>query len=160
MRQEKLITIDGHEYKLHQLGALEGRRIWLKLIRVLAAPIRDLASAGKLNESSIATALAAVVENLDEFTAEEMYVALGRSCEVKVMGNEGERWPKLEASVFDEHFAGRYLAMSQWLGESVVFNFASFFDASSLGKMSALVRKVQGDKSPSPASSTGTSGES
>ena len=155
MRQEKLVTIDGHEYNIRQLGALEGRRLWLKLLQVLAAPLKSLAGAGKFDEATLAQALAAVVENLDDRTAEELYEVFGRNCEVK----EGDRWPQLTGVIFDTHFAGRYVAMSQWLGECVVFNFAGFFEGMSLGKISALARRVA-VTSPSPTDSTGTSIES
>jgi len=159
LRKEKELTIDGHEYRIRQLGALEGRRLWLKLLRVLAGPLKELALAGKFDEVTLTTGIASVVENLDEATAEELYVAFGKNCELRVAGDQGERWPKLDGVVFDTHFAGRYLAMSQWLGECVVFNFAGFFDGTSLGKITALAQKAAA-KSASPTTSTGTSTES
>jgi hypothetical protein len=158
-RQEVRFEVDGETYKLTQLGALEGRRIWLRLLKVLVHPIRSLATAGRLNESALVDALALAVENLDEATAEALYIAFGKACSVRVVNEAGEKWPTLEGVVFDNHFAGNYVAMSQWLGQCVVLNFGNFIGGNSLGSLSDLLQKA-GGRSPSPKASTGSSGES
>lgn len=154
-RQQKHFEINGQHYHLTQLGALEGRRLWLKLAKVVAGPLRELANAANANEATIMQVVAGIVENLNEEVEEELMNAFGRSCTVRV----GERTPYLEGVIFDEHFAGDYVAMSKWFGECVVFNFASFLGDGALGKLSDLASKAA-PKSLSRKESTGGSGES
>lgn len=153
--QEKRVTIDGHEYNIKQLGALQGRKVWLKLLHVLVAPLRELSTSSDLNEKAIAGALAAAIDTLDEKTAEELYEIFGQHCEL----HSGEKWPKLDGPVFDIHFAGRYLSMTKWLWECISFNFAGFLGDTSLGKMTDLLR-TEVSKRVSPRVSTGLPGES
>ncbi len=157
--KEKSFEIDGHDYKATMLGALAGRRLWLKLLHVLAGPLKELASHGTLDQKAGVGAIASLLDALDEGTAEELYEVFGKSCRVR----NGERWPQLEGVVFDTHFAGRYVAMTKWLGEMIAFNFASFLGDMSLGSITALMAKATakaGTASTSPKDSTGTSGAS
>lgn len=156
-RKNKKITIDGHEYNMTQLGALQGRDLWLKLLQVIAEPMQVLANADGLTEATATRAIAKALQSLDRETLAEMYQVFGASCEVRV----DERWPKLTDVIFDEHFSGRYVSMSKWLLESVVFNFADFLGDISLGKIGGMMQAaVAASKRPSPTASTGLSGES
>jgi hypothetical protein len=157
MIKTKTITIDGDDYVITQLGAITGRRIWLKLAKIIAAPMRVLGSAKGISEESMAAALAAAVTEMDEATIEELYAAYGPRCTVRV----GERSPELQGEVFDQHFAGRYLTMSKWLLECTLFNFADFLGATSLGSIATTIQAMMSARqSKSPKDLTGTSGES
>jgi len=157
---EKDVTIDGHDYKLQQLGAREGRKIWLKLWQALVAPLKELAAADAYDEKALVGALAAVLEGLDDDTAEQLYEVFGKHTIVRVPQPEGgEKWPQLTGVVFDQHFARRYVQMSHWLAECVLYNFGSFLGDMSLGQMIARVQKAA-SKRPSPQASTGSSGAS
>lgn len=158
MIKTKSVNIDGDDYVITQLGAVTGRRIWLKLLKVIAAPMRVLAgSHGGLSEETIASALASAVESLDDATVDELYTTFGPRCTVRV----GERMPELTGEVFDQHFAGRYVSMSKWLLECVLFNFADFLGGTSIGQIgSSLQAMMTAHQSKSPKDSTGTSGES
>lgn len=156
MLKEHKFSIDGHDYQLTQLGAIQGRRIWLKLLHVLAAPLKELAQQETFNQSAGVMALAALVQSLDDATTEELYAVFGQTCRVR----NGEKWPLLDETQFDLHFAGRYISMSKWLGECLRFNFAGFLGDTSLGSIVALASKATGSKSTSPTISTGTSGDS
>jgi hypothetical protein len=154
--QQKTFIIDGVSYTATQLGAKKGRKIWLKLMQIIAPSLRELGTLKKLDEKAIASALAAAVENLDDATLEELYLVFGETCTVMLpTGNT----PNLTDVVFDQHFAGNYLAMTQWLWECIVFNFASFLDGTGPGKMSDLVKRVV-SRSESLTASTGSSGGS
>lgn len=169
-RQVKTFTIDGSSYTISQLGALKGRKIWLKLVQLMAAPMREMAKADHFDEQSIMGALAAGVENLDEATLEELYEAFGEACTIAVSATNN---PALTGVVFDNHFAGNYQAMSVWLFECVKFNFAGFLDGASSGTLASMMQKATamrqavnervggGTKSPVPqTASTGSSSES
>jgi hypothetical protein len=155
MLKTKRVTVDGEEYELTQLGAVEGRRLWLRLLRVITGPIKELAASPALDERSFTLAVALVVEHLDDETAEALYAAFSKTARVR----QGERWPTLEGAIFDIHFAGRYLSMTKWLAECVLFNFADFLGEASLGSVTDLVRGAV-SKRTSPKVSTGLSGES
>ncbi len=155
--QVKKFAIDGVNYELTQLGAKKGRKIWLKLMQIIAPSLRTLGSFKKVDQEAIVIALAAAVENLDADTAEELYIEFGATCTVMLpTGNT----PNLTEQVFDQHFAGNYIAMSKWLWECVAFNFASFLGDTSIGSMSDLVKRVTASKSGSQTGLTGSSGES
>jgi hypothetical protein len=155
----KRVAIDGHDYEITQLGALRGRKLWLKLLHVIAEPLKTLGSLETLNEQAFATVIAAALEGLDEATVEEFCDTYGASCTVRV----GERWPTLTGEVFDQHFARRYVSMSKWLLECTTFNFADFLGDNSLGNLAAKFRAAAAKASPGqnpPTTSTGSSGES
>lgn len=131
MIQEKEFSVDGQDYKLTTLGAIEGRKIWLRLIHLLAGSLKALGEAPKLDDAAIAQSLGQLIENVDEATIEMLCAAYGKTCRYR----NGEKWPLLEPAIFDVHFSGRYVAMSQWLVQCTLLNFANFFDGMSLGQI-------------------------
>lgn len=153
--KEKPITIAGHDYKLTQLGALEGRKLWLNVLHLVVEPLKTLGSADKLDEKAVLAALAGALGSLTEETAEKLYDGFGRATRVRV----GDKWPELVDATFNLHFAGNYVAMSQWLLESIIFNFADFLGDGSLGSMIAKLQAAA-SKRVSPKDSIGSSGES
>ncbi len=158
--QTKTFIVDGDSYEITQLGANKGRKLWLKLMRAAAAPLKELGNGSKLDEKTMLAAIAAAIENLDDDTTESLYEAFGATCTVHLpTGNN----PLLQGAVFDQHFAGRYLTMTKWLWECVSFNFASFLGDTSLGSMTSLVQRVAAgaaSRRSSQTDSTGSSGES
>lgn len=143
-RKTKRVTIGAHEYNIRQLGALEGRKLWLELVQALTAPLEKLARAegGKIDDAALIGALGSLVDALDVDTAERLYAAFGKHSEIHIIDEHGDRWPTLEGVVFDDHFAGDYVAMSQWLGECIVFNFLDgFFPGGSVGAIAAKLRQ-------------------
>ena len=155
--QKKTITIDGESYDITQLGAVKGRKIWLRLLKTMSALFKGLAAADGLTQEAMLGALADVVDGLDEETCEMMYEAFGP---VNLV-HEGERRPALTGAIFDQHFAGRPFLMTKWLGENILFNFADFLPAASGSSLQALIAEAAKKlKPPSPKASTGTSGAS
>lgn len=150
LTNQKRVHIDGHDYEMTQLGALRGRKLWLKLLHVIAEPLKTLGAMEKLDEQALAKVVASAIEGLDEATVEEFCDVYGASCTVRI----GERWPTLSGEVFDQHFARRYVSMSKWLLECTTYNFADFLGGSSLG---SLVEKLQsGATTTKPAPSPTT----
>lgn len=161
-RPTKKVKIGGLEYELTKLGAKEGRRIWLKLSKLAASPVGLLAKmrgAGEHDtETIVVTAIAEAVKAIDDETAESLYDVFGPMTRVNT---SGDNWP-LVSDVFDDHFAKvGYVDMSRWLWESIVFNFASFLEGGSLGKMiDQAMARAKETASRSQTASTGSSGES
>lgn len=145
-RRTKELTIGEHQYRLTQLGALAGRKLWLELVQALTSPLEKLAAAGnaKVDDAMLISALGALVNGLDEATLERLCEAFGKSCQVRVADDRGgERWPDLVGPVFDDHFAGDYVGLSTWLGECILFNFLeSFFPGGSVGAIVANLRSA------------------
>lgn len=131
MRKQETVTIDGDEYEITQLGAIEGRRVLTKLLKLAGPALGALAGAGKLDETAIGAALTSAAEELDEATLDSLCETFGANSTVR----NGDRRPKLEAVVFDNHFAGRYMAMTKWLIACLKLNFADFLEGSTLGNL-------------------------
>jgi len=137
-RSSKTLVIGKHEYKLMTLGATKGSELWLDVLKVAAAPIESLAKADKLDEAAIVQAIASAVRSLDHATVNGFYAAFGPVSSVRIPARapgESDRWPALEGAVFDDHFAGNYIELTEWLVQSVMFNFLGFFADGSLGKL-------------------------
>lgn len=154
-RKEKTFSISGHQYRATQLGALEGRKLWLKIVKVLAPAMKSLGEAESADGETVIVALAGIIDALDDDTTEKLYETFGATCTVQV----GERSPALTGVIFDDHFAGEYVRMSQWLGQMIIFNFASFLGDGATGKLGELASKAA-SRFGSPKESTGSSGES
>jgi hypothetical protein len=155
--ETKRATIDGQEYEITQLGALEGRKIWLRLVGALAAAIKELAAHETLDERAVASAAASVVSNLDEATFELMCKAFAKRCRVV----NGAAAPLLDDVNFDLHFAGQYIRMTKWFAECVMYNFAGPLADSSTGNLVANFKAMAAAlRSKSRPGSTGSPGVS
>lgn len=135
-RELKERTISGTTYRVHQLGALQGRKVLARLGKVLAVVQSD-----KL-ESLLA-----------EDEVDYLCDTFGRTTEVHL----GDKWPQL-SDVFDEHFAGRYADLLSWLMFALEVNFGSFF-TEAVKKLEGFAATVKKSKSES-TTPTGGSGES
>lgn len=153
--QTKRVQVDGEEYELTQLGALEGRRLYARMVRLLGPVAAALGRSDKLLEQSLGDAVAAAVEGMDEDLVATLCDTFGKRCRVKA---GPDRWPELTGVVFDDHFAGRYLLMTKWLKECLAFNFADFLGGlppGLLGAIQGATRSASGQTTG--RGSTGTS---
>lgn len=152
----KDIAVGGRDYKLSSLGAVEGSRYWVALLRVIGPAVQALSAAKTYDSEAVIAAVTAVVGHLDDDTHDKIARAFRARTRVRV----GERYAELaDDAVFDDCFACNYLAYTQWLGECVLFNYASFLGDISIGKMLANAQSAV-LKSASPKDSTGSSGAS
>ncbi len=161
--QTKTFEVDGDQYEITQLGAKQGRKLWLKLLHSIAPAIKELSKSEvkTLDKSVVLAALSAAIENLDDATTEALYEAYGATCTVLI--RETGNTPNLTGAVFDQHFAAKYVSMSKWLWECTSYNFGSFLSDTSFGSVKSLFKRVAAEtlsKSESPKDSTGSSGES
>ena len=142
--------IGAHTYYVTQLNALVGRKALVRLAKFLGPA---LASAGKGN---VTDALASVAENLSEVDV-EYFCDLFAEKTVVTGGKYDEGEPDLHL-IFDEHFAGEYLEMVQWLAFAFQVNFASFFAGAA--RQMAKQKAASNTTSGSETEPTGTSGGS
>lgn len=168
-------TIDGIGYRMDTLGAVKGSAVALRLLPAFVAGaaqalsmLKPGKSLDKLDWSDLAGAaggVGAVFEKLSEadlkFVIDTMaaktLVGVTTEQEKKV-GEDTVRWFPLSA-IFDEHFAGRYEAMGQWLIWGIRVN-------GFLGRLSGVLAKnplsqaapAAAASSGSPTASTGSAG--
>jgi hypothetical protein len=55
--KQQTVEIDGHKYNITQLGALEGRRLVVRLSKALAPMLGSFADHEKLTEGAVSVAL-------------------------------------------------------------------------------------------------------
>lgn len=114
------VKIQGNTYKITALPATEGRRIYLKLAKILAPGLAKLPS---LKDASNVDKLLGVVvgslDGLDEDTLDQFCEAFGNSTEWVV---SDKQQITLAPAAFGEHFCGQYAAMTQWLVECIKAN--------------------------------------
>jgi hypothetical protein len=153
MRKTESVTINGTKYELQQLGALQARRVLVRLGQVLSAPIARLANIdGGLDLTAIAGAVADALKGLDPDVLDEVCNAFAVASLVVIgPGQKAEL-----AILFDDHFAGKTESdMLLWLGHCVRLNYPTFLGGQAL---TSRLASVVASASQSPTGSTGGSG--
>jgi hypothetical protein len=121
--------IHGKTYKITKHGAKEGRKILARLMARLGKPLASVGSPG----GGMASGLAELVVG---FTPAEV----DYFCDVfapKTMVDNARL-----SDVFDDHFAGDYDAMLEWLITCVEVNFETFF-VGLRAKIGAALKKAK-----------------
>jgi hypothetical protein len=148
-KKTKSDPIDGFVYEVTQLPAREGRGILVALTKVIV-PTLGAAIPGAVGASSLADVdlsdinFDSLAHTLAESLDESMFA---RVCDAMVGTTEvwGEGFGDAGAPLvkwFDDHFAGRYLAMLKWLAFALRCNFLDFFDALEEMKTKAKAKKL------------------
>lgn len=126
MRKEIKKTIGEHEYIFFQFNATDGLKIWVKLLKLLGAPlgiiINNVADNKKieaidLKNVSIDKAVEILAENLDA----ENTVALIKEILQSVIHN-GKR----VSEIFDVHFQGNYTQLFTVVYGALEVNYKDF----------------------------------
>lgn len=131
-------TIDGVQYKLHQLGARDGRHMLVRLTKVLGPSLGRLAEIDKdrLSEA-IAGALYELSAHVTEADLDWICEVFGKRTEVEL---EGGKLMVLDLEAQELHFAGAFGSMIKWLGACLEVNFADFFAMSASAAETAGLR--------------------
>ena len=116
--------IGGCEYKVTQLGAIKGRGAFLRLVRCIGPVFAELA--GKSGKGAKDIDIGALFSRL-ELSEDDLTFFCDTFAEKTFVTLPDGKMPRLD-KVFDEHFAGSYSYMVQWLAFAVKVNFADFFD--------------------------------
>jgi hypothetical protein len=153
MMQSETKTIGSTEYEVTQLPSGRGRKLLLRLVRIVGPAVGELLKGGEAGTATLASvsaeglsaAVGELAARLGEDDFEYAVKELASSTKVRVDG--GGLVPL--ASVLDLHFAGAYGEMLSWLAFALEVNFRSFF--SGLGSLVAptLGAKAK-SQSPSP----------
>lgn len=136
-------------YEVTPFGAKIGNRVLLKVIKSIAPIYFVAAAAGGLKAigtEGVASALAGVDEDEFEWIVEKF------ASSTDVIFADGRR-PTLH-SVYDMHFAGRYLEELDWLEFVIEVNFGPFFQE--LKRKAAAKAKLANAKAPSSSTSPTT----
>jgi len=137
MRKQVSVTIEGWTYELAQVGAVEGRALVLRFLKLLGrfapmlAALGDTVKAAKTEDGSAPEndpteaieEIGAALTNIDGGELEPLWDAFAKHATVR--GQDGKTRQNL-AEVFDEHFAGEYFAMVRFFIESAKLNFGDF----------------------------------
>lgn len=126
-------VIDGFTYKVTQLGAKEGRRVFARLVSTLGGAVGALAKE-VTGEGNGADAAQGVASFADRITPETLDFFCDVFAPYTLVCNGPSELPM--SKEFDDHFAGRYAQMVQWLVFCIEVNFGSFLKG--LGDIVAL----------------------
>ncbi len=110
--ETKTKSISGVDYSVTTLGATEGRKVYVQLMKALAPGLK----AGHAEDF-----LSNVLTELDEDVVAAMSDRFARTTTVQI----GDRAPYLK-DIFDLHFAGKYGDMTKWLLFCLEVNFGDF----------------------------------
>src|SRR4051812_13386961 len=140
-RDAKRVTLGGSQYVITQLGAVAGRGLFKKFVTAMGPLLRDAFSGPLLGEIQKQTSglsettstedaviamapivgplLMRAVEDLPQALFEEMCEVFADNCSV-MAGSPAT--PQPLSVMFDEHFAGNYLAMTGWFVRCLTVN--------------------------------------
>ena len=117
--------IEGSVYHVRVLGATEGRKLLVRLMRVLGPALGEFLVNRKgeaLADSDVLPAIAILGQRLTE---EDLEYVVAKFAETTEVEKEGK---KIVLSKIQElHFAGNYLAMFKWLWFCLQTNFTAAF---------------------------------
>jgi hypothetical protein len=148
-KKQETVEIDGVKYRITQLGALTGKQLMFRLGRTFAAVALGLRS-GTLDVG--------VISSLDPADFDWIVQTLIPTTDVGIHDVEGDgklKWHKLSVD-FDDHFAGRYPQLIEWLQAGLEVNFGPLRDA--LGSIFRGAAALSA--SSPPKASTGSAGDS
>ena len=160
-------TIDGDTYTIHQLGAGEGRKMLVRLTKVLGPSLGRLAEVQGEKDPNLSEAIATAIYELSSHLTE---ADLDWACEVfgkrTELELEGGKIQVLDLELQELHFAGRFGSMLKWLGACLEVNFRDFFAMSAsaaktagLGGPARIAKAARSQRSPE-GSNPGQSGGS
>lgn len=165
-RPVKEKQIGDYRYQVTLLGAKAGRAMLVRLTKMLGPATASflegvLHAKGNLTASLAIGAADAIREATQRLSEADIAAISDELARFTVVILDEQHSPQLD-KVFDDHFAGRYGAMAEWLAFSLEANFTSFFDgARSDGTSLALrLQSLIALLSQSQNTSTGTSGGS
>lgn len=144
-REKQKTTIGDFAYEVQQLGAIEGMDLYVEVMKVVGPTLASAVKGKPLSEIrnldlaslQIDALIETFVEKVSKSVFKAMCLQLAATTEVwgPGIGTSGT----LLNQRFDDHFAGRYAAMSQWLVFAVKVNLADFFGSKTSGGLGALV---------------------
>jgi hypothetical protein len=122
-REAVQFEVDGVTYTLTQFGAKKGQTLLLTCAKIVGPALGKAASSG-YGDVQLGGMLEELFDGLDEPTMERICADFSEACLFDANGKTGL---PLKAH-YDDHFAGRYLQMLQWLRECFKVNYGDFLN--------------------------------
>ena len=120
-------TVDGQKYITAQLGAVEGRRLFVDLFKAIAPALESInigLGDKKFQEQALISAASDIISNLDSALIDKLCDTFGPKTRA-VLGPQQEM--TLDSGYFSLHFAAKYVQMFKWIYECCKANgFLSF----------------------------------
>lgn len=116
MREPDVRDIEGLTYEVRALPTTQGLRLMTRLAKVLGDGVGAIVEGGP----AIGRAIPALLERIPDDLLTETCVLLGARTTV-VMSPQSK--PTLSGEFFEQHFAGRYHLLVQWLQFALEVNF-------------------------------------
>lgn len=126
-RTEK-IQIGSAQYTITQLGAVEGRQLYKKLVTALGPLLRETFSGLKADGDAETLVIGLVLRGLEDMPL-PLFEELCESFSATTLFKTPQMTMALPLNtqgLFDEHFAGDYGGMTNWLMSCLKLNFQSF----------------------------------
>lgn len=158
-------VIGGTTFRVVVFGAKQGRSVLLRLLKMVGPSLGSFVGglgrgAGKDADAAVALGIGEAMHELAARLAQsEVEGILDELAKHTVVVLPGDKEPRL-SDVFDDLFAGRYQDMVAWAAFALEVNYAGFFGGSGPGGLLSRLMTLIPQASPSPSTSTGTSGES
>ena len=132
--------IGQHVYTVEQLGAIRGREIFVRLVRLLGSSVDTIKG-----DAGAVLAKAAAAFSTEDMTA----FCDAFAAKTDVTGGEyASAHPQL-SNIFDLHFAGNYSEMVEWIIFAFQVNFGSFFQGAS-AKLAKSQARADGSPTAPP----------
>lgn len=123
--------VDGNKYVTAQLGAIDGRRLFLDLFKALAPALESLPTSDvskEYQEQAFLAAAAAIISKLEPQLLDSLCDTFGPKTQ-HILSEM--KTPTLDRGYFSLHFAGRYIPMFKWVFECCKANgFLNFLPGS------------------------------
>jgi hypothetical protein len=139
MRKSESKVIGGDRYTVNQLGAIEGQRVIVRLMRFFGPAIAK-AQTSKGGEKD-AGFIAGLADAIDPDTFEELAKTMAENTICQPAGGK----PGALSAIYGEHFAGRYFELVQWFVFAMGVNFGGFFRGILAGGIASVVKPGQAD---------------
>lgn len=162
LSESKEIEVEGVKFRLTMLDAVVGRRLFVRLLKVLGPAARALEEGSSL--SMVASLAGGALESLPPELLDELCDLFARQTQLVLDGRE----PFLDQAKdgpdsFKRFFAGRYMLLLSWVWANLEYNYADFLGEHSRMRVALRARLAslkQARESTSPSTSTGSSTES
>ncbi len=128
MRRTEKKVIEGITFEVNQLGAREGRRVLLKLGKVLGpvmGSLFELQDGIKLDV--VLYAVGQIVERISDGDLDDLCETMGKHTEFMPAGST--KTINLSMAQQDLLFAGKYHVLFQWLAFAIKVNYEDFISA-------------------------------
>lgn len=152
----KTKTIDGTKYGVYMLPPKLARKMLVRIFQVLAPSAGELF--GRESEQlskAIGPTLATLADRLSDDDLDWMMGELAKVSTVEMAPNKE---PAL-GQIFDVHFMGRIGHMLKWFAFALEVQYSDFWSGSGSGLNDLLATVKAAMASPSPSTSTGSSGD-